>query len=73
MNVLSRNVVSNGQIPTLGSNIPMICGIVIPIGVVLLVGLLYCMFSRNNIDLPGSDYVPLEKTAPTKMTELRSI
>lgn len=63
----------NGFSPTLGSNVPMICGIVIPIGVVLIVGLVYCMFSRNNIDLPGSNYIPLDKPSPARMTELRPI
>lgn len=61
----------NGPPLIQSSSVPMICGIVIPIGVVILTGILYCIFSRNNMDLPGSNYVVLESSAPTRMTELR--
>jgi hypothetical protein len=56
-------------------SVPVIVGISVPVGVVLIALMLYCVFSRNNIDLPGSDYVPApEITERTRRdTELQSL
>jgi hypothetical protein len=40
------------------SNVPTLCGILIPLGILLVVAIAYFYCSRNDLDLPGSDYTP---------------
>lgn len=45
-----------GVVPNSYSNTGLICGLVIPLGALFLVGLIYLICSRSNMDLPGADW-----------------
>lgn len=71
MPVNSANVTSNfGTPPNPYSSTPTIVGIVVPIGVMLVVGFAYYICSRGNMDMPGA-YVDISSTA--RDTELKAL
>lgn len=45
------------------SNVPTFCGIFIPLGIVIIMALVYFFCSRNDMDLPGSNYIPPPEAA----------
>jgi hypothetical protein len=57
-----------GSVPTTHSDVPTIVGIVVPLSVLLIVAIIYYIFSRNNMDLPGSDYIPPESQRDREAT-----
>lgn len=59
MTVSSSNLTPpNNYITNYYSNVPTLCGILIPLGIFLVVAISYFYCSRNDLDLPGSDYTP---------------
>lgn len=47
-----------GQIYNTYSSTPTFLGIFIPLGIVIIVAIAYFFCSRNDMDLPGSNYIP---------------
>lgn len=70
MNVLNTTLglSPGGSVPSTYSVVPTIVGIVIPLGVLLIVAILYYIFSRNNMDLPGSEYISAESQRDREAT-----
>lgn len=47
-----------GDVVSYYSTTPMFCGIFIPLGILILTFVFYFVCSANNMDLPGSNYIP---------------
>ncbi len=47
-----------GKVVSYYSTTPMFCGIFIPLGILILTFVFYFVCSANNMDLPGSNYIP---------------
>lgn len=62
-----------GTIPNTSSNTALICGLVIPLGALFIVGILYFICSRSNMDLPGSDWQRPHEEVTRQDTELKAL
>lgn len=60
-------------VPNTINNTPLICCIVIPISILIVVGFGYFIFSKNNMDLPGSNYIPAEPATVVKEIDRKSV
>lgn len=56
------------------SSTPTLCGILIPLGILIIVAIGYFICSANNMDLPGSNYIPPDAPmSDREPTELKSL
>lgn len=49
---------NGGDVVSYHSTTPLFCGIFIPLGILILTFVFYFICSANNMDLPGSNYIP---------------
>lgn len=64
----------NGVIFNTYSNVPTYCAIFIPLGIVIIFFITYFICSRNDMDLPGNNYIPPpEPSKEVDATEMKSI
>lgn len=65
-----------GYIDTTYSNTSTLCGILIPLGILIVVAIAYFICSANNMDLPGYDSAPqgdFSQSARGEATEMRTL
>lgn len=64
-----------GYIDTTYSNTSTLCGILIPLGILIVVAIAYFICSANNMDLPGYDSAPQDfsQSERGEATEMRTL